>query len=162
MAERILVFIPAYNCEKQIGRVLAQFDRETAALFSKIIVVDNGSKDATVESARIAAANVPLPVDIIRNRQNYSLGGSIKSACGGLVWGRASRFICCGRRAAIMPLCAARRVFAASLSAWLPQRRAHAFDGHENVAQGSGERVGLGICRIAKIRSLNGEERPRR
>ncbi len=80
MSERILVFIPTYNCEKQISRVLGQFDNDTAALFTQIIVLDNGSKDKTIENAVAAAKNLPLPVSVIRNNENYSLGGSTKSA----------------------------------------------------------------------------------
>jgi dolichol-phosphate mannosyltransferase len=80
MSERILVFIPTYNCEKQITRVLRQFDADTAPLFSQIIVVDNGSKDKTVECATAAAKTALLPVTIIKNDQNYSLGGSTKAA----------------------------------------------------------------------------------
>jgi dolichol-phosphate mannosyltransferase len=43
-------------------------------------VVDNGSRDDTILSAKEAAEKISLPVTIIKNNQNYSLGGSIKSA----------------------------------------------------------------------------------
>lgn len=50
-AERILVFIPAYNCAKQITRVLAQFDG-IERHFAEVLVVDNRSPDNTLEAAR--------------------------------------------------------------------------------------------------------------
>lgn len=80
-ADRILVFIPAYNCAPQIGRVLAQFDRVPAGRFAEILVLDNGSKDGTREAALAAAQQVwACPVTVGRNRGNYNLGGSHKSA----------------------------------------------------------------------------------
>lgn len=80
-AERILVFIPAYNCSKQITRVLAQFDG-IEQHFAEVLVVDNRSSDSTLEAAREAAARAKLPVTIVRNNDNYGLGGSHKVAFG--------------------------------------------------------------------------------
>jgi glycosyltransferase involved in cell wall biosynthesis len=81
MAEKILLFIPAYNCEKQIPRVLEQVDADVLALISGIIVVNNRSTDGT-ESAVIAYAknHSDLPLKLMRNHENYGLGGSHKVA----------------------------------------------------------------------------------
>jgi glycosyltransferase involved in cell wall biosynthesis len=83
MADKILVFIPCYNCEPQIGRVMAQFKNSVARYFDEILILDNGSSDRTVEVAMRAAElqTGPHPrVIIARNRENYGLGGSHKSA----------------------------------------------------------------------------------
>jgi glycosyltransferase involved in cell wall biosynthesis len=81
MADRILVFIPCYNCESQIGRVLAQFSPDIGRYFTEILVLDNGSKDGTLEAAKAAIRTVHAPkVTIGRNRANYNLGGSHKAA----------------------------------------------------------------------------------
>lgn len=77
--ERILVFIPAYNCMKQVPRVIAQFEG-LEHLFSEILVVDNRSTDDTLAAASQAAAKAKLPVTIVRNNENYGLGGSHKVA----------------------------------------------------------------------------------
>ena len=48
MPERFLVFIPAYNCEKQVPRVLNQLlDGQVAAMVTECIVVNNRSTDGT-------------------------------------------------------------------------------------------------------------------
>jgi glycosyltransferase involved in cell wall biosynthesis len=79
--DKILVFIPMYNCERQIPRVLSQFDDETQKLFSEIIVVDNGSKDNSINAATDAASKLQhIKVSVMKNRENYSLGGSHKVA----------------------------------------------------------------------------------
>ncbi|HEX9648373.1 MAG TPA: glycosyltransferase family 2 protein [Alphaproteobacteria bacterium] len=81
MPSSILLFIPAYNCAPQIGRTLAQIDARTAKLIDEVIVIDNRSTDATVAAARAAAARLDWgPVRILRNRENYGLGGSHKVA----------------------------------------------------------------------------------
>lgn len=77
--DKILVFIPAYNCASQIPRVLAQF-KDGATWFSEILVVDNRSTDDTLNAATRAAAQLPLPVKVVRNNANYGLGGSHKAA----------------------------------------------------------------------------------
>ena len=52
MPERFLVFIPAYNCEKQVPRVLNQLlDRQVAAMVTECIVVNNRSTDGTFRYA---------------------------------------------------------------------------------------------------------------
>jgi glycosyltransferase involved in cell wall biosynthesis len=79
--DRILVFIPAYNCERQLPRVLAQFTPELQALFSKLIIVNNRSTDATENAALEAiGALTGLDASVLRNRDNYGLGGSHKVA----------------------------------------------------------------------------------
>ena len=82
--DRILVFIPMYNCAPQIGRVLAQFAESAVRdRFAQILVLDNGSKDGGMDAAIAAAKELDLPnVTIARNRDNYGLGGSHKSAFG--------------------------------------------------------------------------------
>jgi dolichol-phosphate mannosyltransferase len=81
MADKILVFVPCYNCAPQIGRVLAQFQGGIAALLDEILVLDNGSRDGTVEAAIASAERAEVRrVVIARNQANYNLGGSHKSA----------------------------------------------------------------------------------
>jgi dolichol-phosphate mannosyltransferase len=78
---KVLVGIPAYNCEKQIGRVLAGFDQKLLSRLEKIIVIDKQSKDGTQAAAIAAAKKLGSPkVEVWRNDNNYSLGGSHKVA----------------------------------------------------------------------------------
>lgn len=81
-APRILVFIPAYNCEKQISRVVAQFTPDIQQLVDCIAVIENRSTDGTLDAARRALAEA-LPSErylLLRNCQNNGLGGSHKVA----------------------------------------------------------------------------------
>lgn len=80
--DRILVFIPMYNCAPQIPRVIAQFARpDVAKLIAGIVCVDNRSTDKTVESATFALEKVQVPSRcVLRNDDNYGLGGSHKVA----------------------------------------------------------------------------------
>ena len=80
--DKILVFIPAYQCEKQIARVLNQFsDPAIAQRFDCIVVVDNQSNDATLAVAVATAKVLHLgKIAIVRNQDNYGLGGSHKAA----------------------------------------------------------------------------------
>lgn len=80
--EKLLIFIPAYNCEKQIGRVLNQLlDAEILPWVGECIVVNNRSKDQTENAAAQWAEKHPeFPVSVLRNRNNYGLGGSHKVA----------------------------------------------------------------------------------
>ena len=81
MTARVLVFVPCYNCEPQIGRVLAQFNDVPAGLFEEVLIVDNRSLDSTVDAAKAAMQHVVGPrVVLVRNEENYGLGGSHKAA----------------------------------------------------------------------------------
>ena len=55
MATRYALIIPALNEAASIGRLLSQIPR---GLFSQIVVIDNGSQDATAKVARAAGAEV--------------------------------------------------------------------------------------------------------
>lgn len=79
--EKILLFIPAYNCEKQIVRVLGQIDRNVLTYINEVIVVNNISTDNTQEAVlEYARTHKELPVKLLRNHENYGLGGSHKVA----------------------------------------------------------------------------------
>lgn len=76
--EKILLFIPFYNCEAQITRVLKQV-KTYEDRFSEILLVDNRSEDKSCEEAKATIEALKLPkVTIVRNKQNYNLGGSHK------------------------------------------------------------------------------------
>ena len=51
MKEKILVFIPMYNCEKQIVRVLDQLNGEIKKYISEAIIVNNRSTDNGEQAA---------------------------------------------------------------------------------------------------------------
>ena len=81
MNDRILIFIPCYNCEKQISRVLSKVAQLPPDLSAETLVVDNISKDRTIEIARDTLTQLSIPAwKVVRNRQNYNLGGSHKVA----------------------------------------------------------------------------------
>ena len=76
-----MVFIPAYNCEKQICRVLAQFNQEMLMYVQEIVLINNRSTDHTEQAAiAYACEHEALPLTVLRNVDNYNLGGSHKVA----------------------------------------------------------------------------------
>lgn len=79
----ILVAIPAYNCENQIARVLAGFDKKLLDRVAKVIVIDDRGKDNTAQVATAAIKELgldPIKVQVVQNDQNLGLGGSHKMA----------------------------------------------------------------------------------
>lgn len=81
MKDKILLFIPAYNCEKQIVRVLGRISGTLLKFIDEIIVVNNQSTDGTEEAVRkYSEEHSQLPLKILRNIENYGLGGSHKVA----------------------------------------------------------------------------------
>jgi dolichol-phosphate mannosyltransferase len=80
LKEKILLFIPVYNCEDQICRVLAKL-LPVQNYFSEILIIDNQSTDSSLEMAKRSLIELGMKkVKIILNTQNYSLGGSHKVA----------------------------------------------------------------------------------
>ena len=84
MKDKILVFIPMYNCEKQIIRVAEQIDitSQISPFINEAIFVNNCSTDdgenAIIE--KLASMQFAFPVKVLRNNENYGLGGSHKVA----------------------------------------------------------------------------------
>ncbi len=79
--DRVLIFIPCYNCSKQIGRVISRIGKLPAGLYAQVLVVDNISPDNTIEAAKEAFSQIGrTDWKIVRNRENYNLGGSHKVA----------------------------------------------------------------------------------
>ena len=79
---KILLFIPMYNCERQIVRVLGQLDEEIQKYLSEVIIINNRSTDngeAVVEEF-VGKSKFTIPVSLLRNKENYGLGGSHKVA----------------------------------------------------------------------------------
>ena len=82
MRERILAFVPMYNCAAQIARVIAQFDR-IGPLDARlaILCVDNRSTDGTLAAAERALESSTVGQKyLLHNDGNYGLGGSHKVA----------------------------------------------------------------------------------
>ena len=51
MNNKILIFIPVFNCEKQIVRVLKNISESKLDFIEEILVVDNISSDNTIRNA---------------------------------------------------------------------------------------------------------------
>lgn len=80
MTDRILLFIPAYRCAEQISRVIDQLPT-VRDLIDEVVVVDNRSPDDTVERAVVALRKLEgIRFTVLRNDENYGLGGSHKVA----------------------------------------------------------------------------------
>lgn len=80
MSDKILLFIPMYNCEKQITRVIDQITPEIAQYIDRVIVVNNRSTDNGEAMLIQHLQTKELPVFLLRNDDNYGLGGSHKVA----------------------------------------------------------------------------------
>ena len=79
MSERFAVVIPALNAEKTLGPVVVDSRRH----LEPVVVVDDGSTDATSETARAAGAIV------LRHDVNRGKGGALKT---GFAWAIANGF----------------------------------------------------------------------
>lgn len=79
---RHLLFIPTYNCEKQIPRVLETLTADSAQWFEQILVIDNRSSDETLNVCKRVLSSHPLKskIALVRNVENAGLGGTHKNA----------------------------------------------------------------------------------
>lgn len=76
-----LLFIPAYNCSVQLKRLLSKYSNNDFSNFKTILIIDNCSNDNTAIIAKdIIFKNNLKNFKIIKNIQNYGLGGSHKIA----------------------------------------------------------------------------------
>ncbi|MCH8806865.1 MAG: glycosyltransferase family 2 protein [Planctomycetes bacterium] len=75
MTQKLSVIIPAYNEEGAIAGVLKELGDmlQAAGIDAEIIVVDDGSRDATAREARRAGARV------LRHRSNRGYGAALKT-----------------------------------------------------------------------------------
>lgn len=80
MKDKILLFIPMYNCEKQIPRVLGQLTDEVCSYLSEVVIVNNRSTDngEAVVQQYLTEHKLPVKASLLRNDDNYGLGGSHK------------------------------------------------------------------------------------
>ncbi len=76
-----ILFIPCYNCENQITKTLNQINIFFKNYIKKILLIDNGSTDNTIKNAIEFFKNNNIKnFLVLRNQNNYSLGGSHKVA----------------------------------------------------------------------------------
>ena len=80
--EKIMLFIPMYNCSKQITKVLDQFDDTVLKYIKEIVVINNRSTDdgEKVVKNYIAHTKMKSKITLLRNDENYGLGGTHKVA----------------------------------------------------------------------------------
>jgi len=80
--DKILLFIPMYNCEKQIVRVLDQLHGEILNYINEVLIVNNRSTDngEKAVSEYIEHSEKKVKMTLVRNKENYGLGGSHKVA----------------------------------------------------------------------------------
>ena len=78
-SDRILLFIPVFNCSNNIKNLLSKLEKKHTKFFKEIIIIDNASTDNTVEEIKKIKKKKNL-IKIIINKKNYGLGGSHKIA----------------------------------------------------------------------------------
>jgi len=77
---KIMLFIPCYNCAREIIKVLESL-KDYSSYFDKILVFDNRSTDNTLDNAvKWAEEHPEMPLKIMQNEENYNLGGTHKAA----------------------------------------------------------------------------------
>ena len=69
---RILIAIPVFNEEKSVDRVLGEVARHAAAFCGEILVIDDGSSDAT------PSLIAKHPVEVIRHGKNRGYGRAMQ------------------------------------------------------------------------------------
>lgn len=78
---KILIFIPVYNCEKQVLRLLKRIEQIPELQNYHYVFIDNQSQDNTIDSLSKALTISGITnARIFRNEKNFGLGGSHKIA----------------------------------------------------------------------------------
>ncbi len=94
--KKIGIFIPCYNVEKSIRDVLSHFSPSVLNQIEQLVAVDNLSKDNTFSILREiqqTSALLKSKMVIIKNSENYGLGGSQKIAYQYLIDHQFSHFM---------------------------------------------------------------------
>ena len=79
---KIILFIPCYNCDKQILRVIDQLEsNDNYQYFNEILLIDNRSQDSTVKKSVDKLIDINIDnIKVLRNSENVGLGGTHKVA----------------------------------------------------------------------------------
>ncbi|MBI4860354.1 MAG: glycosyltransferase family 2 protein [Candidatus Riflebacteria bacterium] len=83
MTTKIGVLVPCYRVGKTASKVLESFSSRTLERIHEVVAVDNCSPDDTFEvlrRAQAAGTDLARKLTIIRNAENYGLGGTQKIA----------------------------------------------------------------------------------
>ena len=78
-----ITFIPVYNCEIQISRLLLKFsklEKKIQNLFGPIVIIDNNSSDKTLKTCKKYIDKINHHFIIIKNKENWGFGGTHKIA----------------------------------------------------------------------------------
>jgi len=80
--KKILLFIPCFNCQKQIIRVLNSLNDKIIDSFQEILIIDNRSNDNTRKVIKefLEKHKKKYLFKLLLNNENYSFGGSHKVA----------------------------------------------------------------------------------
>lgn len=79
--KKVMLFIPAYNCAKELSAVLSSLTQDVQSFFNEVVIVENRSTDNTLDVAQKGLLNLEATkVTLLQNEENYSLGGSHKVA----------------------------------------------------------------------------------
>ncbi len=78
----MLLFVPLYNCQNQISRLISKLDKDTLNFIDEILFIDNLSEDETekVLLESLKKKKIQKKIKVLRNKTNISLGGSHKLA----------------------------------------------------------------------------------
>jgi len=81
MLDKLMIFIPAYNCANYLPLVIEQLKSSWVnEIFSKVLIVENRGTDGTIDVAIKAARGSSGFIEVLQNNENYGLGGSHKIA----------------------------------------------------------------------------------
>ncbi len=87
----IHVLLPAYNEEVTIVPTVRSIASVASTMAEplRVVLVDDGSKDATVERAEVAARGASIELAVIRHAQNGGLGAAIRTGIYAIIDGAA-------------------------------------------------------------------------
>ncbi|MDP3582459.1 MAG: glycosyltransferase [Ignavibacteria bacterium] len=77
---KLSIIIPAYNEEKKIEKDILLADKffSEQKLSGEIIVVDDGSSDATFQTANDVRKRIDIPLSVLKNEKNWGKGYAVK------------------------------------------------------------------------------------